>query len=752
MGEVRREGSHSREGEPVKAEPAVEAGRGPSISGRLRVLQGEVAEAGSRLRTALGETDTSLVADGLHLLGEQACRVAVIGQIKAGKSSFINALVGARELLPTDVNPWTTAITSLSFGRPGAEPKAVFQFFSAGEWERLAEGEGRLGELTERFVPGFERQLLRRHMQAVKQRAERRLGARFHELLGQRHELDHIDAVTLSRYVCSGDHAGSPSHGQTAGQFADITRSAELTCPGGPFEYPTTIIDTPGTNDPLLVRDEITRRSLDAADIYLVVLTARQPLAPSDLSLLRILRGLHKEQIVVFINRVDELEGIRTERETIVDFVRKRLAREFPGSDIPVVAGSAWWGRMALSGEVDTNERGLDGRTLSYLQEQGRVRREDLLRLAHKDPERSRILRAALLAESGIPAVREAIDRMLPGCRCTHVVNQLALSFAEIARAARDRARMDLGTLSREFDATLATAERSGSELERLRAEMGRLEEVVAVVERSANDFRKQLMGIVQAETTRLRGRLIAAVDGYSAREAEVLLDTLRQGPGPRRWACDTDRLRRALAQDFVAGYRHTEHRISALHDKVTPQLKQLLALLIPDAREATAPPPVHRATVAAPPMTALGNRVVLDLHLPWWRAWWTARPSPEERGRELVDLVREDFYPLVDDLMASCTGELEARVTSAAKWSFGVSSAIVGSLRAQHAKLLAHYEGIRAGIDGEADTESIARKRAYIQDLQGRESVGDEVFTRLDALLRSLAELIAGQQLTEGP
>lgn len=742
MGEVRRgveldDGGSERAGPPVPASS-------PCFAARLRTFQAEVDEAGLRLRSALGEGEDSLVAEGLRLLDGQVCRVAVIGQIKAGKSSFINALVGERELLPTDVNPWTTAVTSLSFGRPGAGAKAVFQFFSAAEWERLAEGDGRLGELTERFVPGFERQLLRQHMAAVKERAERRLGERFHELLGQRHELETIDAATLRRYVCSGDVPGHPGPDAATGQFSDITRSAELTCPGGPFEYPTTIVDTPGTNDPLLVRDEITRRSLDSADIYLVVLTARQPMAPSDLALLRILRGLHKEQIVVFVNRIDELESIRSERDAIVDFVRKRLAREFPGSDIPVVAGSAWWGRMALSAEVDGNERGVDGRTLSYLQEQGLVRREELLRLAHKDRERSRMLRDALLAESGIPAVRAAIDRMLPGCRCTHVVSQLAASFAEIARAARDRARMDLATISRDFDTTLATAERSSAELERLRAEMARLEEVVAVVERSANDFRQQLTGIVHAETTRLRGRLIAAVDRYSAREAEVLLDTLRHGPGPRRWACDTDQLRRALAADFVAGYRHTESRIDALHDKVTPQLRQLLALLMPEAPPSAGPSLARRAAIAAPPMSALGNRLVLDLHLPWWRAWWTTRPSPEQRGRELVDLLREDFYPLVDDLMASCTGELEARVASAAKWTFGVSSTIVASLHAQHERLLALYEGIRAGIDGEADPDSVERKRAFIAGLREREAVGNEVFTRLDSLSRGLGELIS--------
>ena len=87
----------------------------------------------------LGADEINLVSEGLRLLDAQTCRIAVIGQIKAGKSSFINALVQKHDLLPTDVNPWTTAVTNLNFGRPTVGTAATFQFFTGEEWERLAE-------------------------------------------------------------------------------------------------------------------------------------------------------------------------------------------------------------------------------------------------------------------------------------------------------------------------------------------------------------------------------------------------------------------------------------------------------------------------------------------------------------------------------------------------------------------------------------------------------------------------------------
>jgi len=34
--------------------------------------------------------------------------ITMIGQIKAGKTSLVNAMVGMPDLLPADVNPWTS--------------------------------------------------------------------------------------------------------------------------------------------------------------------------------------------------------------------------------------------------------------------------------------------------------------------------------------------------------------------------------------------------------------------------------------------------------------------------------------------------------------------------------------------------------------------------------------------------------------------------------------------------------------------
>src|SRR5580704_6050924 len=81
----------------------------PSIEAVLRALL-RVENSGSAnkgLREKLMSLERKLASNQLHL--------AVLGQMKRGKSSFINALLGA-EVLPTGVLPVTAAITEIKYG------------------------------------------------------------------------------------------------------------------------------------------------------------------------------------------------------------------------------------------------------------------------------------------------------------------------------------------------------------------------------------------------------------------------------------------------------------------------------------------------------------------------------------------------------------------------------------------------------------------------------------------------------------
>jgi GTP-binding protein EngB required for normal cell division len=320
-----------------------------SVGTRLEDERRRTIDAALHL-IALSDAET---AQAIQLLVQElqnhVCCVAFVGQVKAGKSTLINVLVEKQDLLPADINPWTTVITRLHFGVAGMpQAGAAFTFFNRDEWQRLSIG-GRTRELTERLFPDFDWQALNRQVEEMQERARRKLGPRFEDLLGSKHAYPAVEPGLLNRYVGAGDpHAESPAAG-SEGEYADITKLADVFLDLGAFSFPTVLIDTPGVNDPFLVRDEITRQNLEAADICVIVLTARQPLSMADLGLIRTLRGLKKDRLIVFVNKIDEISGGEEVLQEVSHRVSATLNQEFPAAHIPIVPGSAIWARKALT-------------------------------------------------------------------------------------------------------------------------------------------------------------------------------------------------------------------------------------------------------------------------------------------------------------------------------------------------------------------------------------------------------------------
>ncbi|MEO0990369.1 MAG: dynamin family protein, partial [Pseudomonadota bacterium] len=168
--------------------------------------------------------------------------VTMIGQVKAGKTSLVNAMVRWPGLLPADVNPWTSVVTSLHVKTAPQEPetKAVFRFFEAEEWGRLLDSGGRIGELASRAGAEEEIEKIRSQIEKMRQKSQSRLGRKFELLLGQDHSYGYFDNDLIERYVCLGDDFLDAEEGvsETQGRFADITRSADLSFhrPGFPVQ------------------------------------------------------------------------------------------------------------------------------------------------------------------------------------------------------------------------------------------------------------------------------------------------------------------------------------------------------------------------------------------------------------------------------------------------------------------------------------------------------------------------------------
>src|ERR1700722_20675724 len=110
----------------------------------LLTMEGCGAGNGGGLREKLLSLEKKLASNQLHL--------AVLGQMKRGKSSFINALRGA-EILPTGVLPVTAVITKIKFG---LSPEAII-LYTTGKQEQIDLG-SLADYITESGNPGNKKQ------------------------------------------------------------------------------------------------------------------------------------------------------------------------------------------------------------------------------------------------------------------------------------------------------------------------------------------------------------------------------------------------------------------------------------------------------------------------------------------------------------------------------------------------------------------------------------------------------------------
>ncbi|WP_170937378.1 MULTISPECIES: dynamin family protein [Rhodomicrobium] len=702
-----------------------DAGPAPqSAASRIRVgeelksARDEITALGAEL-AALGDATIAAYVSGiLGLVDGQICNIAVLGQMNSGKSTLVNAFIQQPDFLPAEITPWTTVVTNLHFAVPNMPRSGVeFEFFDADEWQRLAEGSARMRELTERLIPNFDWPTFYRQVGDMREKAKQKMGPKFEELLGGQHSFPEVTPGLLQKYVCAEPAFEEPEEAGT-GEFSLITKAANLYFDLGGFYYPTLLIDTPGINDPFLVRDEITRQNLERANIFIIVVTARQPLSNADVDLLRILRGLDKHRIIVFVNKIDEVEAFSEVESAVVGRVRGVLDKEFPGARIPVITGSARWAGSGLSAaaeaELDVIPSGapLSASEIAALGEDGRS-------FWMPDSSLQELIAAEdVLIRSGVPALAVAVSEMMrsgPIADClafaAAALGAIAANCAAVAQAQADLAKRllagatdeaALGALRQEQAAAASVAQ-----------------EIVEIIAGCRSRFGEQ----VKAGLAALRQQLTATLDAHA---------TAIAAPGTRAEAAaepsvNVTPLRAALEHEFSQGFAAIHAGIGEAAAQAEARIQALVGRANDTAGMAVLCLPLP-ALKLTPPLAALADPIALAAGGTIQAQWHRQQISAEERGARFRELVRTQFAAIIDKLCDAAAAET-GRATAFILDHFRVSvlHCIETAKRSAQATLDAVQPGAAAG-----DAEAL---EAQAQTLRARAEACRRLAENLTAL-----------------
>ncbi|MEM1386636.1 MAG: dynamin family protein [Pseudomonadota bacterium] len=479
-------------------------------------------------------------------LDNWAAKVAVIGQVKAGKSTFMNAFLHQDDLLPSDVNPWTSVVTNIRINMPN-DPAfgAKFEFFDEPDWQEILDGGSKIRKLTEQLLPGFDTDLLRRQSEEMKARAQRRLGDHYESLLGTEHDYDFLTPDLLKHYVCAGPATGDDDADQS-GRYASLTKVANAYMRLPEFQVPTILTDTPGVNDPFLVRDEFTCRSLDKSDVFIVALSAHQPLTEVDIALIRILAKQDSKDVLIFVNRIDELDDLNAELPRVMEDVARRLKKAIPDIDFAMVAGSAFMAQVAMRDDEEAQEArvALDTPELAdYLRAQyGAVPDDQVDRL---------------LMGSGIADVKETLSRVIDNGVGTGQLAQLLGDIRAELNAAQFIARREREAIQAQVESVQSdVAEAAAEELEHDLAKVAEAHDALEHHVSAADDqLEKAISKSWSSLETKLVNHVTAFVDSQQRPLSEYLISDEIRGGKRKGLDIDLAPLQIAIEKEVLKNY-----------------------------------------------------------------------------------------------------------------------------------------------------------------------------------------------------
>lgn len=175
----------------------------------------------------------------INKLDNETLTIGVIGQMKCGKSTFLNSFVFESNVLPAATTPMTAALSVITYGDT---QKIVAEFYTKDEWcEQKFQASRSLDDVAGNSIEESK-------IKAAKELVDKavKLGTDLEKYLGKTQE---DSFANLEEYVGAD------------GKYISITKSVTIYYPK---EYlkGVEIVDTPGFNDPIVSREERTKNFL----------------------------------------------------------------------------------------------------------------------------------------------------------------------------------------------------------------------------------------------------------------------------------------------------------------------------------------------------------------------------------------------------------------------------------------------------------------------------------------------------------
>lgn len=339
------------------------------------------------------------------------------------------------------------------------------------------------------------------------------------------------------------------------------------------------------------MREQITINAIRDSRLCVVVLSAHQALTSMDMALVRLISSIRSRDVVIFVNRIDEISSPSREVGEIRARILETLATHGGPSDPQVIFGSAHWANACLSGK------------LSSLSEDSVNSLLDWATVAATRFDTTFDPNEIIWELSGIPDLYQAIAARITDGAGQDILQRVAQGTLNLARGVLASHKVSSYDPTRKARIILSRNE----------------------LEAALDTLHKSVLDSFDRTVAQIRSDYIDRVERASAsfldRATASLLCHLETHGEQTVWQYSAEGLRMLLRSNYVRFGTELQRATREAATGARTTLLDFMARLIDgmsDQLHIDLPSPIH-----IPPPVSLAQTIALDLQASWWKSWW---------------------------------------------------------------------------------------------------------------------------------
>ncbi|ABV66573.1 conserved hypothetical protein, predicted ATP/GTP-binding protein [Aliarcobacter butzleri RM4018] len=291
----------------------------------------------NELKTDLTNKEILAELENTHnYLNNQKFSIGITGVMNAGKSTMLNALMG-REILGSAVVPETANLTIV---KHNPTDNAKVYYWNEQEWDRIKKSASQLESMKD-FV----------------EETNKIFGDNLKNYIRPVSRFDEIDIKDLSSYTSA----------EASGKKCNLVKYVEL---GSKLDFLSDgieIVDTPGLDDPVIQREEITKEYISQCDMMIHLMNVSQSATLKDVEfIIDALLYQNISKLLVVITRADTVS--KEQLEEVIKYtktsIEKQLKAQNKDSQLDYILKTIRFipisGRMALLHRTGREKEALD--------------------------------------------------------------------------------------------------------------------------------------------------------------------------------------------------------------------------------------------------------------------------------------------------------------------------------------------------------------------------------------------------------